>query len=88
MTIDVKTAADAPVILLRATRHNQTSRPNGHMLRGVRTNGPIGFINDANAYNDLYAKTLRARGMDVALKWDVNPAAGALAPANGWVHPS
>jgi hypothetical protein len=85
--INVKTKDGDPAIVLRAARMNQTARPNGHTLRNVRANGPVAFLNDANAYNDVFKKTCLARGIDPNLDWDINPAAHELAPADGWVHP-
>ena len=87
VTIDVKTADGEPVMVLRGARQNQTGRPNGHMLRNVKANGPVGYVNDANAYNALFRKTCLDRGVDPDLNWDCNPAAHELAPPNGWVHP-
>jgi hypothetical protein len=57
------------------------------MLRGVRANGAVGFLNDANAYNEQFKKTCLQRKIDPDLNWDCNPAAHELAPPNGWVHP-
>jgi hypothetical protein len=87
VAIDVKVKEGRPVMLLRGARQNQTGRPNGHMLRNVKANGPVGFVNDANAYNALFRKTCARRGVKGELNWDCNPAAHELPPPNGWVHP-
>lgn len=87
IAIDVKVKDGEPAMVLRGVRQNQTGRPNGHMLRGVRANGPLDFVNDANAYNDRFQKICAERKLDPALNWDCNPAAHELAPPNGWVHP-
>jgi len=50
--IDVRTSAGAPTMLLRAVRNVKTAYTNGHILRGVRANGPVGFIQDANARDE------------------------------------
>jgi hypothetical protein len=87
VAVDVKTEPGAPAVTLRAVRNNQTGRPNGHTLRGVRSTGPLAFVNDANDYNALFAKTCKAKGVDPNLNWDCNPAAHELKPAGGWTHP-
>ncbi len=87
--IDVKLAAGGKALLLRGVRQGATARANGHILMGVKANGPLGFVNDANAYNALYepSRIKRKIGKGKDIDWDVNPAAHALAPPNGWVHP-
>jgi hypothetical protein len=87
VTIDVKTKDLEPVMVLRGVRQNQGGRPNGHMLRNLKANGAVGFVNDANSYNDFFRKTCLDQGIDPNLNWDCNPAAHELAPPNGWVHP-
>ncbi len=88
LQIDVKTAGGAPAMLLRAVRNGSTARPNGHTLRDIRASGAVAFINDANAHNDVFRKTMEQHGRgNEALNWDTNPAAHAAAPKNGWVHP-
>ncbi len=87
VTVDVNPVDGGPVMVLRGARQNQTGRPNGHTLRNIRANGSLGFVNDANAYNDVFKKTCAERKIDPNLNWDCNPAAHELAPPNGWVHP-
>jgi hypothetical protein len=91
--IDVQVLPGEPAMVLRAVRQVKTANTNGHILRGVRANGPVAFINDANAYDEMYRKALARygkapdAGKPVRIEWDSNPAAHELAPANGWVHP-
>jgi hypothetical protein len=86
--IDVNLADGSPAMVLRAVRNGATARVNGHILRNVRANGPVSFINDANDQNDLFRRTMVERLKRAPeLNWDVNPAAHELAPANGWTHP-
>ena len=87
--VDVRTADEQPAVVLRAVRHGMTARANGHILRDIQASGPVAWTNDANSGNSLYSRTLEIYGKDpsVPLKWDSNPAAGELAPTNGWVHP-
>lgn len=85
--VDVKLPENAPAMKLRAVRNNNVARANGHTLRGVQSNGPVVFINDANAYNERFAKTMKTKGYDHELDWDANSAAHEYAPKNGWVHP-
>jgi len=87
VAIDVNVADGAPAMILRAVRQGQTARANGHILRRVTTNGPLAFINDANAHNDIYKKTMALKGKDANINWDSNSAAHDLAPPNGWFHP-
>ena len=92
--IDVNLVGGGSALLLRAVRNGQTARANGHILRDVTANGPVNWINDVNAHNAGYRKTLekyqalklKADGT-VDLNWDTNAAAHELAPPNGWVHP-
>ena len=78
---------------LRGVRHGATARANGHLLRNVVANGPVTWVNDANSQNELDRETWQHLGRDLneddslPLRWDVNPAAGELAPPDGWVHP-
>ena len=91
--IDVKLADGGAAMVLRGVRHGATARTNGHILRGVTANGPVVWVNDANSQNEHYRKTWEHLGREfgeggsLPIKWDVNPAAGELAPPNGWVHP-
>jgi hypothetical protein len=94
VTIDVNLPESAPAMLLRAVRHGNTARCNGHILRGVTANGPVAWVNDANSQNAMYRKTLQLRKPETVkadgtldLNWDANPSAHELAPPNGWVHP-
>ena len=102
VTVDVNLADGGSAVVLRGVRNGQTARVNGHILRGVKASGPVAWINDANAHNALYDKTLEhykagkfatsanLPGVDKAkleLDWDTNAAAHDLAPPNGWVHP-
>ena len=102
VTVDVRLAEGGHALVLRGVRNGQTARANGHILRGVRANGPVAWINDANAHNAQHEKTLEhykagtfatsanLPGVDKAkleLNWDTNAAAHELAPPNGWVHP-
>lgn len=102
VTVDVNLADGGSAVVLRGVRNGQTARVNGHILRGVKASGPVTWINDANAHNALYDKTLEhykagkfatsanLPGVDKAkleLDWDTNAAAHDLAPPNGWVHP-
>lgn len=60
VTVDVALAdAAGPAVVLRAVRNGQTARANGHILKNVTANGPVAWINDANAYNEMYRKTLQ-----------------------------
>ena len=89
-TIDVKLLPGAPALKLRAVRTISVTRSNGHVFRDVTANGPVVFMNDAEQHGDLFEKTdkwLVAHGRPVVKKWDTNPMAHELAPANGWVHP-
>ncbi len=89
-TIDVNLADGAPAVKLRAVRTESVVRANGHVIRNVKANGPLVFVNDANAQGEHFAKTianLTARGKPHVEKWDTNSMAHALAPKNGWVHP-
>jgi len=93
--VDVElTDRNAAPIILRAVRNGATARANGHIIREVKANGPVAFINDANSQNEMYRKTLQMRQPEkihsdgrLDLNWDINPAAHELAPPNGWVHP-
>jgi len=91
--IDIRTPAGSPAMLLRAVRNVKTAYTNGHILRGVRATGPVGFIQDTNTRDEMYRKTLArygkpvAEGTPVRIGWDSNPAAHDLAPTNGWVYP-
>jgi hypothetical protein len=94
VTVDVDLTEGGKAVLLRGVRNGETARANGHILRGVKASGAVGWVNDANAQNELYRKTLQARKPDLVkadgsldLNWDQNPAAHELAPPNGWVHP-
>ena len=89
-TIDVNLAAAAPAVKLRAVRTLSVTRANGHVIRNVRANGPLVFVNDADSQAAHFAKTvamLTAQGKPHVEKWDTNSMAHALAPKNGWVHP-
>jgi len=89
-TIDVKLVAGAPAVKLRAVRTESVVRANGHVVRNVKANGPLVFVNDADSQTEHFAKTvamLTAHGKPHVAKWDTNPMAHALAPKNGWVHP-
>ena len=89
-TIDVKLAANAPAVKLRAVRTESVVRANGHVIRNVKANGPLVFVNDANSQTEHFAKTvarLTAMGKPHVEKWDTNTMTGKLAPKNGWVHP-
>ena len=74
-------------MILRAVRNGSVARANGHTLRGVRANGPVAFINDADHHNAIFAKTLARRGRPLEVKWDTNSAVHDLPPPNGWTHP-
>lgn len=87
IAIDVKTPNDGPALILRGARQNKTGRPNGHMLRNVKANAALAFINDANAHNAFFRKACDERGWNPDINWDVNSAAHELAPSNGWIHP-
>ena len=93
VNVDVRLADGGAAMVLRAVRHGATARANGHILRGVKASGPVAWVDDANSQNELYRQTWKTLGKDltadgsVPLRWDVNPAAGPLAPPNGWVHP-
>ena len=89
-TIDVNLTAGAPAVKLRAVRTESVVRANGHVVRNVKANGPLVFVNDAEAQTEHFAKTvamLTAHGKPHVEKWDTNSMAHALAPKNGWVHP-
>jgi hypothetical protein len=88
--IDVKLAENAPAVKLRAVRTSSVVRANGHVMRKVQANGPLAFVNDADAQQEHFAKTiakLTAVDKPHVSKWDTNPMAGPTAPKNGWVHP-
>lgn len=94
VAVDVALVDGAPAVTLRSVRNSQTARANGHILMNVKANGPLAFINDSNAHNDLYRKTFEQRDSKrvkpdgaVDLNWDANASAHELAPPNGWVHP-
>lgn len=89
-TIDVSLVPGAPALKLRAVRLESVVRANGHVIRNVKANGPLEFVNDANSQKEHFARTvaqLAQRGKPHVEKWDTNTMAGALAPKNGWVHP-
>lgn len=89
-TIDVSLAADAPAVKLRGVRTESVVRANGHVIRNVKANGPLAFVNDADSQGAHFAKTvamLTAQGKPHVDKWDTNSMTHALAPKNGWVHP-
>lgn len=89
-TIDVSLAANAPAVKLRGVRTESVVRANGHVIRNVKANGPLVFVNDADAQTEHFAKTvamLTAHGKPHVEKWDINSMTHALAPKNGWVHP-
>ena len=89
-TIDVNLVAGAPAVKLRAVRTESVVRANGHVVRNVKANGPLVFVNDAESQGAHFAKTvamLTAHGKPHVEKWDTNSMAHALAPKNGWVHP-
>ena len=92
--LDVNLVEGAPAMTLRGVRNTQTTRANGHIFMNVKANGPLAFINDANAHNERFRKTLAQRDPKrvkadgiVDLDWDTNASAHELAPLNGWVHP-
>lgn len=91
--VEVRTREPEPALVLRAVRHGATARANGHIVREVLASGPVAWTNDANAFNELYRRTFEVYGRPMGrdgfagLRWDVNAAAGHLAPTNGWVHP-
>jgi hypothetical protein len=89
-TIDVTLAEGAPGVKLRAVRLESVVRANGHVIRNVKANGPLVFINDANSQTEHFAKTiamLTAQGKPHVTKWDTNTMTSTLAPKNGWIHP-
>jgi hypothetical protein len=89
-TIDVTLADGAPGVKLRAVRLESVVRANGHVVRNVKANGPLVFINDANSQTEHFAKTigmLTAQGKPHVTKWDTNTMTTTLAPKNGWIHP-
>jgi hypothetical protein len=88
--IDVSLAANAPGVKLRAVRLESVVRANGHVVRNVKANGPLVFVNDANTQQEHFAKTialLTARGKPHVTRWDTNTMTTTHAPQNGWVHP-
>ncbi|MFP4055432.1 MAG: right-handed parallel beta-helix repeat-containing protein [Candidatus Brocadiia bacterium] len=87
VTVRARLVDGAPAMAFRAVRQGQTARANGHILRNVRCPGPVAFINDANAHNDVFEKTMAKAGKSAQVDWDTNAAAHELAPPNGWVHP-
>ena len=89
-TIDVNLSANAPAVKLRGVRTESVVRANGHVIRNVKANGPLAFVNDANSQTEHFAKTvamLTAQGKSHVEKWDTNSMTHALVPKNGWVHP-
>jgi hypothetical protein len=89
VAIDVKVPGDRPAVILRAVRNNTEARANGQVLRDVRANGPLAFVNDANDYNELYesSRIRRGFGRGKDINWDQNSAVYKHPPPNGWVHP-
>jgi hypothetical protein len=101
VNVDVALVEGAAALALRGVRNGATARANGHILKQVKANGPLVFVNDANSQNEMYRKSLDrhraganktsanmpAGETPVNLNWDVNPSAHELAPPNGWVHP-
>lgn len=86
--IDVRLLPGAPALKLRAVRLISVSRANGHVFSNVKASGPVVFANDWKDLDAFFAPTRTRYGKDAEpLKWDTNPMAGELAPANGWVHP-
>ena len=87
--VDVKLPAGHPGVILRAVRNNSAARANGQVLRDVRANGPVAFINDANDHNEVFEPTRVKRGIGKGkdINWDNNSAAYRYPPPNGWVHP-
>jgi hypothetical protein len=87
--VNVKVPEGAPAVTLCAVRNGNTARASGHTLRDIRANGPVAFVNDADAYNDFFEPTRVKRGLGKGkdIEWDSNPAAHESAPQNGWVHP-
>ncbi len=75
--VDVKVPQGRPAFVLRAVRNNNSAMANGQVLRDVRANGPVVFINDANDYNDLFDPTRLKRGIGKGkdTDWDQNSAA-------------
>jgi hypothetical protein len=89
-TIDVNLTDGAPAVKLRAVRLQSVVRANGHVIRNVKANGPLAFINDSNSQAEHFAKTISivtGQGKPHVTKWDTNPMTTTLAPKNGWVHP-
>lgn len=89
-TIDVSLAEKAPAVKLRAVRLESVVRANGHVIRNVKANGPLVFVNDANSQAEHFAKSitkLTAHGKPHVTKWDTNTMTTTLAPKNGWSHP-
>jgi hypothetical protein len=89
-SIDVKLKEGAPGVKLRGVRLESVVRANGHVIRNVKANGPLVFVNDANSQGEHFARTierLTAQGKPHVTRWDTNSMTGALAPSNGWIHP-
>jgi hypothetical protein len=89
LDVDVRVHEGGAALTLRAARNGGTARANGHVLRDVRAGGPLAFVNDANAHNDLFEPTRVKRGIGQGkdINWDTNEAVHRLPPPNGWVHP-
>jgi hypothetical protein len=87
VSVDVKVPEGKPVMALRGVRQIVTARANGHVFRGVKANGPVAFVNDANAHNAPFRKTLQRLGKAPEVDWDTCAAAHGLKPKNGWTHP-
>ncbi|HEY3322848.1 MAG TPA: hypothetical protein VGP72_20505 [Planctomycetota bacterium] len=87
VTVDVKTATGKPAMMLRGVRQIITARANGHVCSKVKASGPVAFVNDANANNEQFVKTMKLRGKDTNINWDACPAAHEFKPSNGWTHP-
>ena len=85
----MKAPGDRPALILRAVRNNSEARANGQVLRDVRANGPVAFINDANDDNDMFepSRVKRGFGKGMDINWDNNSAVHKYPPPNGWVHP-
>lgn len=59
LAVDVNLVPGAAAVALRGVRNGQTARANGHILENVKANGPLAFINDANAQNEHYRAAMK-----------------------------
>jgi len=93
LDINVNLVEGAPAVMLRGVRTPGLAKPNGHIVRDVRANGPVVFVNDIDRENERYFKLWNERshareGKDISeVSWEDNAGLNDLAPPDGWLHP-